>query len=353
MRRFVAVLVALFAITLLLAGCGGTTAAQTTVTSPGAAATAQAPATTAAPDTTAAPTTTEGAQSSYAEAVKNWWDKWQSKLKDQYGALEGLNDPLSMTDDQVKGIGKFAGVVSDAAKAFREIKPPASAATAHADYASMLQGMANGLERLQKALEDKTGLSGIMEALGALEATMKDSDGTVAALEQATGLKLGDAATNEQTGATTSTTGKSSDVGTKDNPVPVGTAQQVGDWAVTVVKYTPDATAAVLEANEFNDKPAAGETYVLVAVTAKYIGKESGTFWMDVSTKFLGKSGNTFDSPMASAPKPISAAGEAFPGASVSGNLLFQVPTDQATGGLLIVEPSFSFDEARAFFALR
>jgi hypothetical protein len=38
---------------------------------------------------------------------------------------------------------------------------------------------------------------------------------------------------------------------------------------------------------------------------------------------------------------------------AVSGNLLYQVPTDQATGGLLIVEPTFSFDDALAFLALQ
>ena len=272
-------------------------------------------------------------------------------MKEHFGALENL-DPLTVTDDQIKDVGKFAEVVNDAAKEFRNIEPPASAATAHADYAAMLQGMANGLERLQKAL-DAGELSGLMEAMGAFETVMKDSDATVAALEQAAGVKLENAATDAQTPATTSTAGQSSDVGSKDNPVPLGTAQLVGDWAVTVVKYTPDATAAVLEANEFNDKPAAGETYVLVAVTAKYTGEESGTFWVDMSYKFLGKSGNTFDSPMAVAPKPISDAGETFPGASVSGNLLFKVPTDQAAEGLLIMEPTFSYDDARAFFALQ
>ena len=352
--RKASILLVGLAIVLLIAGCGespGTTTTVAPATAAAAAPTATAEAAQATTSTEPEATTTEDAQTGYREDVKEWWDKWTPKLEEQFGALENL-DPLTVTDDQIGAVGKFAEVVNDAAKAFKDIEPPASAATAHADYASMVQGMANGLERLQKAL-DAGELSGLIEAMGAFEVLMKDSDVTVAALEQAAGVKLVDAGTDAQTPDTTPTAAQSSAVGSKDNPVPLGTEQQVGDWAVTVTKYTPDATAAVMKANEFNDEPEAGETYVLVALSARYTGEESGTFWLDTSYKFLGKSGNTFDEPFAFAPEPISDAGETFPGASVFGNLLYQVPTDQAAGGLLIMEPSFSFDEARAFFVLQ
>jgi len=149
-------------------------------------------ATTGAPTTTTAPgtTTTDEAQASYGEEVRDWLDRWQPKIGEHVGALENL-DPLTVTDEQIEAVGEFAEVVSDAAKEFRDIEPPASAATAHADYASLLQGMVNRTERLQKAL-DSGDLSSIMEAFAAMEALNEDADATKAALEEATGFRLAD-----------------------------------------------------------------------------------------------------------------------------------------------------------------
>lgn len=170
------------------------------------------------------------------------------------------------------------------------------------------------------------------------------------------------AATTAPTGGTdttaaptaTSTAEQSSDVGSKENPVPLGTEKQVDDWAVTATKYTPGATAAVLAANSSNDEPAAGETYVLIAVTAKYVGEqESATFPMDMGAKLLGKSGTIFEESTAEAPDPIWEIAETPQGESVSGNLLFLLPTDEATGGLLAMTPAGSFDNTQTFFALQ
>ena len=179
--------VAVLAIVGTVAGTAGDKGKEVVVSSTTTVVTAaSAEATTA---TTAAPTA-DDAQASYQQDVKDWWDEWQPKIGEHVGALENL-DPLTVTDEQIEAVGEFAEVVSDAAKEFRDIEPPASAATAHADYASLLQGMVNRTERLQKAL-DSGDLSSIMEAFAAMEALNEDADATKAALEEATGFRLAD-----------------------------------------------------------------------------------------------------------------------------------------------------------------
>lgn len=141
--------------------------------------------------------------------------------------------------------------------------------------------------------------------------------------------------------------------GTREKPIPLGASARVGDWDVTVMKVADNANSAVNKANEFNEKPAAGNQYVMVTVQAKYVGDKSGTFWADSTVKFYGSSGNTFDTASVVAPNQLSDTGETFPNAAVEGNLVFAVPSAQIAGGSVIIEPSFSMDDnGRAFFAL-
>ncbi|MGB4442142.1 MAG: hypothetical protein WBJ62_07960 [Coriobacteriia bacterium] len=144
--------------------------------------------------------------------------------------------------------------------------------------------------------------------------------------------------------------------GTRTNPLPVGTTAKVGDWEVTVTAVNKNANDAVAAANQFNEPPVEGSQYVLATVSAKYVGEESGTFWVDMSYKFYGSGGNTFDSggqSMAVPPNALSDAGETFPDASVSGDMVFEVPSDQIEGGAIIMESSFSMEDTRVFFALQ
>lgn len=142
-------------------------------------------------------------------------------------------------------------------------------------------------------------------------------------------------------------------VGTRENPLPLGTAAKVGSWEVKITEVNLNANEVIASTNEFNDPPGEGNQFVLVSVEGTYVGEESGTFWDDMSWKYFGTAGNTFDisDAMAVSPNPIFKAGEAFPDASVAGDILFEVPTDQVEGGAIIMEESMSFDDTRVFFA--
>ncbi len=143
------------------------------------------------------------------------------------------------------------------------------------------------------------------------------------------------------------------DVGSRDNPVPIGTVVTVGDWDVAVVSVNPNAADVVAAENQFNDPPAEGFSFVMIGLKATYNGDDTGTFWVDVSDKILGNGGNTFDDSCGVIPNPAMDAGEVFPGAAIEANVCFAVETAQLPGAALILEPAFSFsDSDRKFFAL-
>lgn len=140
--------------------------------------------------------------------------------------------------------------------------------------------------------------------------------------------------------------------GTRENPIPLLSPASVGAWTITVTAVDFDAWDVVEQENMFNDPPAEGNVYVLVSLDASYAGDESGTFWVDISTKFLGNKGNTFREAYAVAPNEISDSGEVFPGASVSGTVLFEVPAEQLQGGMLLAEETWNWGDTRTFFAI-
>ncbi|MBX3069129.1 MAG: DUF4352 domain-containing protein [Thermomicrobiales bacterium] len=68
-------------------------------------------------------------------------------------------------------------------------------------------------------------------------------------------------------------------VGSFQNPVPVGTPQDVGGgWEITVVDVRPDDTQAVLDENRFNAEPIAGRQFFVADVTVRNTGSEPAVF---------------------------------------------------------------------------
>lgn len=137
-------------------------------------------------------------------------------------------------------------------------------------------------------------------------------------------------------------------VGTRENPLPLGSSVSGEDWEVTVNSFSPDATDEVMAENQFNDEPDGGAVYALVNVTVKRIAPESG-YPMEVSVGFVTASGNVVTSAdaMAVAPESINDATELYEGAEASGNVALMIP--QGDTGTLRVSPGLFADDA--FFA--
>ncbi len=172
---------------------------------------------------------------------------------------------------------------------------------------------------------------------------------------QASALGMGAAGHEDPAGTVETGSGpvaKIGEPGERRNPIPLTQEAHVGDWKVKVVEAILDATEIVLKENMFNAPPAEGNRYVLISVEATYVGRDSSTFWLDTLCSFVGGKGGSCKMGVVVPPDSIMKQGETLPGASIAGNLVFEVPTAQVTGGTLLLEEAFSLNKARVFFAV-
>lgn len=143
------------------------------------------------------------------------------------------------------------------------------------------------------------------------------------------------------------------DAGTQENPLPLGTLVEVGPWEVTVTEVNTDADDVIAAADASNKPPVSGSQFVLVGVSAKYLGGASGGFGTDMQYMFYGSKDLTFRNggwTDTVAPDPITETAAVAVGESVSGNLVFEVRSDQVEGGTVMIERTT--EDIRSFFAI-
>ncbi len=143
-------------------------------------------------------------------------------------------------------------------------------------------------------------------------------------------------------------------LGTREDPIPAGKPVRIGDWQVEVLSATTNATKTVLAENEFNSKPEAGNQFVLIEVAATYVGTATDSLFGGVtfSTVGAGAVGYSFAAGCGVIPDEINEYAEVFPGGTVRGNMCWQVANDDAASLVLVAEPSFSFEDTKAFLEL-
>lgn len=132
------------------------------------------------------------------------------------------------------------------------------------------------------------------------------------------------------------------EAGSRDNPVPMGTAITTDDWTVVVNSYTADGSA-VVGANQFNDAAPAGSHYELVNYTVTYTGAES-SFAGEIGVDLVTSSGNVVNSYDTLVLLDDSMGlDELFAGASATGSAAFVVPDGETV--LIRVRPGMVADE--------
>lgn len=182
-------------------------------------------------------------------------------------------------------------------------------------------------------------LSGAL--LGACSTANKDA-------EKAKSVDVGERSTTKRPAPTTSTP-KSAKVGSRANPVPLGTPATLNDeWRVTVVGTTPNANAAVHTENQFNDPPPTGQQFFIVRVAATYLGEGSSTMF-DLGFKGLDSGNVTYDGSCGVVPDELPSS-EVFQNGTITGNVCWPVASDRTDSLLMFADVSFR--ESRAFFAL-
>ena len=137
------------------------------------------------------------------------------------------------------------------------------------------------------------------------------------------------------------------------DPVPLGTAVTVGSYEVSVDDVLLDADDLVASASEWNEPPTG--QYVVVTLTATYAGTEDGTPGMDLRAVFNGNDARQYSDSDCSTTLPQDAMD--VPTLNEGGTATFQfcmdVPPAAISGGSLFLEPTWSFDDERTFFAVR
>ncbi|WP_182112661.1 DUF4190 domain-containing protein [Actinotalea sp. JY-7876] len=120
-------------------------------------------------------------------------------------------------------------------------------------------------------------------------------------------------------------------------------------WEITVGTASWDSWPAVQAENQFNEPPAAGNVYVLVPVTATYLGAGTGDAFIDLYLEYVAADGTAYDDSFVVAPMDLSAQDPVATGGTVMGNLVFEVPADAVTGGTWAL--SVGYDSDTMYFA--
>ncbi len=144
---------------------------------------------------------------------------------------------------------------------------------------------------------------------------------------------------------------------TRANPIPLGQAGRAGDWAITVTAVYPDAWSMIQAANMFNDPPAQGKQFYMVAVSATYLGTTAARLDAGLGMRGIGASNvayTTFGNSCGVLPDPnlYTHDPEVFTGGVVSGNAAcWEISAADASSLVMYFQPFPS--GATGWFALR
>ena len=141
---------------------------------------------------------------------------------------------------------------------------------------------------------------------------------------------------------------------TREGAVVIGTPVDLtGSWRVTVVSVTPDATAAVMAANQFNDPPAAGRQFFIARVSATYIGAGSARLSASYRLRAVGPAAvsySTFNDSCGVIPDELGDP-DVFTSGTLTGNVCWSVAAGDAPALVMFDEP-LSSNATRYFFRL-
>jgi hypothetical protein len=139
------------------------------------------------------------------------------------------------------------------------------------------------------------------------------------------------------------------EVGTRDNPAPLGSTISFGalgdtTYELTFGPATLNANEAIAAANQFNDPPAEGFQFALLPVTMTYLGTETGVPWADLTIQFVSAAGTTHTTSdsFAVGPDPsLFDVNEMYNGATATGNVVIMIPIEGAASGTWTVSSLF------------
>jgi hypothetical protein len=143
--------------------------------------------------------------------------------------------------------------------------------------------------------------------------------------------------------------------GTRDNPLPIGTAVDLGDgWQLKVLSVQPNATQAVLAANQFNKRPPADHQFFIAQVQATFTGSGSAKFDGGFRLRTVGASAvsySTFNDSCGVIPNELPDS-ETFTGGTIIGNLCWDIRSSDAGSLVLYDNPFLGGNKPRVYLSL-
>lgn len=142
--------------------------------------------------------------------------------------------------------------------------------------------------------------------------------------------------------------------GTRGNPIPIGTSVAfVGGWQVRVLSVTPNATAAVLAENQFNDPPRPGHQFFIARLSATYTGAGSTRFDGSFRLRAVGTSSvsrSTFVDSCGVIPDELEDP-TVFSGGTITGNVCWEIPAGDALT-MTMYDDAFLEERSDVFLSL-
>ena len=147
-----------------------------------------APSTAAVTTTTAPPT----ALDIYKTEMRAWKNEYAADMQLNYNVLSEMGNPLDPTAEQVRAARTLADLMDGLVADLKMIKAPPELAAAHSAYATSLEDMHDGVDRLAEGLEDGgfMGSIDIARAFSAIYSADKDGKQPRTTLEGALGFSL-------------------------------------------------------------------------------------------------------------------------------------------------------------------
>lgn len=198
------------------------------------------------------------------------------------------------------------------------------------------------------------GIAGlVISIVGAIVAAVVFTVVVVTAVDDAFN---GDVTTSELGGMSGDTAPADTDTGdngSRENPLPFGTAISDDEWTVVINSVNLNATDEIVAENPFNEVPAEGQVYIMADVTITYNGNDPEGSYPFASFAYVTPEGNTINSydSIVVTPNPLDEFAIMYEGASESGNIAFLVPAENVENGTLTVSPGL-FSQT-AFIAVK
>ncbi|CAN5742037.1 hypothetical protein BH24CHL4_BH24CHL4_21440 [soil metagenome] len=141
----------------------------------------------------------------------------------------------------------------------------------------------------------------------------------------------------------------------RETTLPLNTVGQVGDYEISVLSTTPNATDMVAAENPFNEPPAAGNQYFIARVNATYIGASAGNPGFELNFQAVGDlnvSYTIFNNTCGVYPEQSYDVTELFSGGSAEFNVCWQIDSEDESSLVMYVESMVDFTGQPVWFAL-